>query len=640
MGSEIRLGQLITPFGPGSIYTDKYGVPTVICGLDHWYKRKEDNGYYSESEPAVNNSTIVEPRLSDLLKVSHFRQPPENFYDSNNKDLSGLKVQGLRFPRWYVNSSNGSLKQFNLETERLTKPENGFWRPVRFVAVCQSGHMCDFPWKAWIGCTCKDEDGLVLNDSGGVDLSSITVRCKQCSNGKSLAGATVIHRNDNTNEVEETGLSKVNINCHGDKPWLGVDGGQGDCDSPLAAVMISQSNIYFANTVSAIFLPDLVATPAITKIQDALNGSHDLATAKIMFSLGSEELGMDALRKIVRRSLGDDMPSEDEIKNAYENLGRGRTAGLNVQKPKLPDSDLLAFRREEFNILRNEVVEGRSTELRIIPAELREVLQPFFSKVNLVERLRETKVFYGFDRLVRSAAPLDGMPESSMRQLFLNPPAPEVTWLPAVKSYGEGIYLELSEAALTEWLRKNSVWLNSRYNANFVSRMSIEPLLLPPSSNIDWQWAARYQLVHTLAHIIINQQVFESGYSSAALRERLFVSADPDAPMAGILIYTASGDSEGSLGGLVRLGRPELFENMIRRAISRASWCSADPVCSENLGGAGSRLVNMAACHACTLLPETACETINNGLDRAAVVGTPGRQDVGYLSALLGGYVV
>jgi hypothetical protein len=105
--------------------------------------------------------------------------------------------------------------------------------------------------------------------------------------------------------------------------------------------------------------------------------------------------------------------------------------------------------------------------------------------------------------------------------------------------------------------------------------------------------------------------------------------------MAGFLIYTAAGDADGTLGGLVRLGRPERLGAVLQRAISRASWCSADPVCSENLGGQGSKLANLAACHACTLLPETACETINQGLDRALVVGTPTRRDVGFLAELL-----
>ncbi|UQB80123.1 DUF1998 domain-containing protein [Pseudomonas shirazica] len=200
-----------------------------------------------------------------------------------------------------------------------------------------------------------------------------------------------------------------------------------------------------------------------------------------------------------------------------------------------------------------------------------------------------------------------------------------------------GDFFELSEDAVQQWLAENAGWLEGRLDPEFVGRMGKEPILQPPLRSSDWstQWAARYLLVHTLAHIMINQMVFECGYSSAALKERIFVSSDPEAPMAAFLIYTAAGDSEGSLGGLVRIGRPELFEPMVRRALSRASWCSADPVCSEDLGGTGSRRVNKAACHACVLLPETACETINSGLDRALVIGTPQIPKYGFLADLL-----
>jgi hypothetical protein len=98
---------------------------------------------------------------------------------------------------------------------------------------------------------------------------------------------------------------------------------------------------------------------------------------------------------------------------------------------------------------------------------------------------------------------------------------------------------------------------------------------------------------------------------------------------------TSPGDSEGTLGGLVRLGRPERLGPVVLRALSRASWCSADPICSEHLGGQGSKLANLAACHACVLLPETSCETINHGLDRAMVVGTPDARKRGFMADLL-----
>ena len=253
-----------------------------------------------------------------------------------------------------------------------------------------------------------------------------------------------------------------------------------------------------------------------------------------------------------------------------------------------------------------------------------------------MERLRETRVFYGFDRLQPSLSPLAGMPDSAMTQLFRDPPRqPQERWLPAIEVFGEGIYIELREDRVRQWQQDNDAWLRERLGNQFVTRLVDLFQTLPPLGPADRAWASRYLLVHSLAHVLINQFVFECGYSTASLRERLYVSADAKAPMAGILIYTAAGDSEGTLGGLVRLGRQERLGPVVRRALSRASWCSADPVCSENLGGQGSRLANLAACHACVLLPETSCETVNQGLDRAMIVGTADNQQPGWMAELL-----
>ena len=231
---------------------------------------------------------------------------------------------------------------------------------------------------------------------------------------------------------------------------------------------------------------------------------------------------------------------------------------------------------------------------------------------------------------------MNGMPTAAFEQLFRYPPTEaSEQWLPAVEVFGEGIYLELDEASIAGWQSSNEEWLSSRLNQGFITRLCEEQRTLPPLSANNLKWVSKYLLIHSLSHILINQLVFECGYSTSSLKERLFISADDKAPMAGILIYTSAGDSEGTLGGLVRLGRRENLETLILKALSRASWCSADPVCSENLGGQGSQMANLAACHACILLPETSCETINQGLDRAMVVGTPEHRECGYLSSYL-----
>lgn len=642
MASEIRLGQLIAPFGPGSIYTDKNGVPNIICGLDFWYKKQDDRDQWQISEAALKKHIIEEPRLSELLGVPCFRQPPQYCSDEQNPDISRLEVQMHRFPTWYVNTATGKLRRFNLNTFKLTSPEKdkGKWRPVRFIQVCAHGHTSDFPWKQWCGCTCSSNEGLNLRDTGGPDLGSVKVACQTCKKWRSLAGAMFMGRNETTGEIEKSGLGKVDIACGGDRPWLGDT--KESCDAPPVAVLINQSNIYFGRTISSIYLPDLGSDKIIVDIQDKFSEQEaELATARLLSKFGAAS---DALKKLqhILQPHYTELPNDEVIMKAFELLGRGDHASLSDVQPDMEDSKNLAFRRAEYNVLRREVGPGKSSELRVIPWSIPTTFTGWLSAINLVERVRETRVFYGFERLTRSKSPLDGMPTAAMNQLFLRPPEPEYQWLPAIKNYGEGLFFELREDAINTWLHKNSSWLQERLDNEFVGRMANESWLLPPSQSnaCNWQWAARYLLVHTLAHILMNQLVFECGYASASLKERLFVSNDAGAPMAAFLIYTAAGDSEGSLGGLVRLGRPELLEPMVRRAISRASWCSADPVCSEDLGGNGSRLVNKAACHACVLLPETACETINSGLDRAMVVGTPPMPQAGFLSELTQGFTI
>ncbi|MFD0740775.1 Zn-binding domain-containing protein [Phytohabitans flavus] len=132
-------------------------------------------------------------------------------------------------------------------------------------------------------------------------------------------------------------------------------------------------------------------------------------------------------------------------------------------------------------------------------------------------------------------------------------------------------------------------------------------------------------LLHTLAHLLIRRLAFSCGYSAASLRERVYSAVGPD-PEAGFLIYTAAGDAEGTLGGLVRQGEPPRLAQTLLSALEEASWCSADPVCRESRGqGLGS--LNLAGCHGCCLVAETSCERSNVLLDRVLVVGddtTPG----------------
>ena len=192
---------------------------------------------------------------------------------------------------------------------------------------------------------------------------------------------------------------------------------------------------------------------------------------------------------------------------------------------------------------------------------------------------------------------------------------------------GEGIFIQLKDVALEAW--ENKQGMKERYQRMAAARKYMR--------NKGPEITPRFILLHTLAHLLIRELILQCGYSSAAIKERIystFDDKDGSLPMAGILLYTSSNDSEGSLGGLVRMGEADRFEDIIRGMLENASWCSADPLCIQS-SGQGIDALNYAACHSCTLLPETSCEARNCYLDRATVAGTLDNRSTGYFSNIL-----
>lgn len=195
--------------------------------------------------------------------------------------------------------------------------------------------------------------------------------------------------------------------------------------------------------------------------------------------------------------------------------------------------------------------------------------------------------------------------------------------MPAVEVYGEGIFFQFDGKNLEKWAQQESVkkridTLNASYHRSKFGKKTLGDL------------RPEFVLIHTFAHLVINQLSFDCGYGSSSIRERIYCEKTTNSlGMYGLLIYTASGDSEGSLGGLVRQGEMGRLEDTIINAIENATWCTSDPICIQS-SGQGPESLNLAACHNCALLPETSCENGNRLLDRGAVVGTLQDTDIGF----------
>ncbi|MGC8551036.1 MAG: hypothetical protein ACP5M4_15240, partial [Acidobacteriaceae bacterium] len=449
---QIRIGQLIAPFGPGSIYVDRRGTPHVVCGLDHWFERWDPaRGWVHCDHP--DEFERGEPRLSAILRVNRFRIPPDHRHvkpGGQPPPNAGLNVPAHRFPRWHRNTLTGEMRMFSFATERVERPKDGGrWQPVRFVSVCAGGHLCEFPWKQWIGCNCPGDEKLKLTDLGGADLSSIRVRCDSCPagspgrKGKSLAGTT--GRPDATGG-EESAFQKAGIGCPGERPWLGDGADEKECPYPLVGALIHQTNLYFPRTISAITIPDLrPLSPEVAKLRGKVERLPTLGSAKLAWELGRRPGAVGLLREELRDA-GIQFRDEHLEEVLVGLFDRGAVAPpTDAAPPAESEPEILAFRRAEFSVLRDEIEAPlESPNLRVVRTSVPESLSPWISRVRIVEKLKEARVFFGFDRLDPNSHPLTDMPDTAMRQLFRDPPnEPEQRWLPMVEVFGEGIYIEI-----------------------------------------------------------------------------------------------------------------------------------------------------------------------------------------------------
>jgi len=625
----IRRAQLIAPFGVGAMVVVRDGTSVISCGLDHWYERETGREDTRNLNPA--EFQIEEWRLQQTLGVNHFRLPPDFREPQRGEHIpnNNISVPFLRFPKWHfcpgcyrLTDQPAGARGHIPCNDCLPLGRKRYLAQVPFVAMCENGHIQDFPWREWahrsINPSCQQPIRLIA--TGGASLAAQKVAC-DCGSGERTLAQITQATDTGTFLSASLDRGRQPYLCRGECPWLDNVSPLG-CGASIRGSLRSASNVYFADVKSSIYIPrGNNAVPP--ELMIALEEPPLSTLIRLLIGAGAKKISPADLRGVHTSIL---QPFTDaEIAAGIKIVMSGYQPGEAQRIEVTGDDPITAFRRAEFNVLRTPRSEQ---QLAVRPADLAEYddqMVKFFSKIMLAERIKETRVLAGFTRIFP-----DNPQTLDQRKALLwrtVPPVPQ-SWLPAYVVYGEGIFLELDEHRLSAWEQRVDVirrldLLNQRYQGVQSARRLRQRNLTP-----------RFLLSHTLAHLIMNRLTFECGYSSASLRERLYVSANSSAPMAGILIYTAAGDAEGTMGGLVRMGKAGYFEPMLRRAIETAGWCSADPVCMEIGGqsGQGPDSCNLAACHSCALVPETACEEFNRFLDRGVLIGDLGNRALGYFN--------
>jgi hypothetical protein len=603
----IRRSQLISTWGVGAIIPFPDNESLMIAGLDAWY----------DNAGNIKEFKITDSRLEKRLGVDELRCPPD-FHNSQTGSLNVLlKIPAVRFPRWHYCPHCGFMIKTSYYSQQ-PKCEQPQWPhgrscigpypqkmiPERFIVICPNGHIDDFPIAEWVhhGYTHHYDPNIckIRRSTGGKSaaLTGVFYECT-CGAKQSLVGATT-----------RGALAKIGYKCHGSKPWLGIEedtehlcGGSED----VKVVQRGGTNVWFADIKSSIYIP-VEASRAGQHIQKVSNDCFLIVT-------NSRTDGK------IDRKLCDAFAMKGKIDpDLFYQAIIAKSKGEDAYKEISEDISEEEFRIAEYNVLDkssgNDKSEFHSVKYDIALFDPK--IKKYFSGISLVPKLKETRALAGFSRLIPDESKSISEKKKELR-------LGDENWLPAVQVFGEGIFFNFNQALLAEWAAKSCVLqrisiLDKSYKKIKGNKSSLNP---------------KYVLIHTFAHLLINQLSFNCGYGSSSIRERIYCDKDKDIHnMNGVLLYTASGDSDGSLGGLVRQGQPRYIEPIIVSAIRSAGWCSSDPVCIQSLGQ-GAENSNLAACHNCALLPETCCENGNKLLDRGLLIGTLDDKNIGYFSELL-----
>jgi hypothetical protein len=579
---ELRPSQFITTFGPGSI-VDLPDYSVIMAGIDKW-----DSLDVSKAE------TIEEPRVMKKLRIKQIKSIPIN----NNDDFGTLPA--YHFPEYHVCPNcrklgkrdgrdffeeDGVLYCKNPDNENGPCPKVKT-HPVRFITACKNGHINDFPWLSYIHQGEKYEPKkckLYLLDEGKTgSLKDLVVYCSTCNKKRSISEA--LYNN------------KIIGKCSGGRPWL-RDHEKG-CEMENKLLLRGASNIYFSSIESSIVIPHN------TEDLDEYIRNH---------------IDFDDKELISIRSVFDTVKKRDTdilrigLDKAWDIVQRIKNSDSTDKDLRTPEYQALLTEHNKFDDINFQ------TEREGVPDRYKNLI----SDLIRVKRLKEVMVLKGFTRIqpLPDVTQLSEQSHShegeSLKEVVgLAPLSKEKSdWLPGVESYGEGIFLTINNEKLKKWEKENQSYESGMEIAH--KKMYKERDF--PDEAIPAFPGLRYAFLHTLSHALIREFTIHSGYSSSALKERIY--SDTDKGLAGILIYTSTVDSEGSLGGLVELGKKDKFESIVARALAAARYCSGDPQCAEHDAEQFSD-VNGAACHSCMLIAETSCEKSNRYLDRSLLVET------------------
>lgn len=594
---------MLYTYGVGA-QVDLPNISVVIAGLDAW-------GPPVEVLTEDRLLAAVRRELGDQVKEL-VAFPWLAGANGPMDDAARIGVPVLPFPRWMrcgacnmlapIDSGSFTFKPdlFRPERSRFIHENCSRKRrvaptvvPARFVIACARGHLDEFPWSEYVHnfAPCPNASrgaGLDLVDVGsGTRSTDVVVRCRYCDRTGRLS--SVFSASESDNEF---------VRCRGRRPELRIY--ETGCKERARPMLLGASNLWFSLYRNAFALPPRAAD-AIERDVAEVWASFDAITSR------------EILAYAVRSTPALARLQDYDLDKIWEVVER-RRAG-----PAKADDAETDLRRPEWERFVDPNPEPPSSDFELVVHTVPPAYSGRIDRVVAAPRLREVVALVGFARVdmpEHDPADADLQNDPGRVGLTANPPR----WVPAVEVRGEGIFLRMPEDRLAAWAASAEPHLRIATMRTAHNRQRSTPWL-----------GARYVLLHSLAHMIINEVALDCGYSAASIRERIYGEEGAD-PMSGLLLYTASPDAEGTLGGLVSLATPERLGQLISGALERMRICGSDPLCAEHVPEDDETTLHGAACHACLFLPETSCERFNRYLDRNVLVATLADRDLAYFA--------
>jgi hypothetical protein len=375
---EIRPSQFIFSFGVGALL-DLPQLSVMILGLQNWEVR------YSQEISENRLLAALQRRLG--RQVARLLLPPIPSEDQeNNPAAPPIGVPVVPFPRWLrcpYCQRMGTIESglFELVQDRYRpdhtryvhksctakKPPTAL--PMRFLLACRDGPLTEFPWIEFVHKgkpLCKPASLSMFEFGPSGDVLDIMIKCHTCNTSRSMSEA--FNPDD-----------RFPFSCPGHHPHLRQINPDG-CPEPAKPILLGASNSWFPQVMSVLSIPDAGDDALAQLVED-------------QWAILKNAVSLDRVKFAVATMPGLKGYSAEQIWQAIQDQHQRDAA------PPAPDEDVADLKAPEWAVFAAPDTAPQGSDFKLTRVPPPQDFAAEFEDTVRIERLREVRALFGFNRL-------------------------------------------------------------------------------------------------------------------------------------------------------------------------------------------------------------------------------------------------